>query len=152
MIRTDKRLRICVTLLILILVFIWGNSLMPGTVSQAISNWVQRLFMDAKPDASGNPSGNGILRKFAHFTEFAALGMTLAWLFGMLQKKKYVPFLWGITAACTDETIQAFVPERAPGVKDVLIDSGGVLTGILLLYLGHSYFKRRSTNKPLEDN
>ena len=48
MIRTDKRLRICVTLLILILVFIWGNSLMPGTVSQAISNWVQRLFMDAK--------------------------------------------------------------------------------------------------------
>lgn len=40
MIRTDKRLRLCVTLLVLILVFIWGNSLMPGEVSQAISNWV----------------------------------------------------------------------------------------------------------------
>lgn len=151
MIRTDKRLRLCITLLVLILVFIWGNSLMPGNVSQAISNWVQNLFMDTTPDANGNPSGNGILRKFAHFTEFAALGMTLAWLFGMLQKKKYVPFLWGSSAACIDETIQAFVPERAPGVKDVLIDSCGVLTGMLLLYLGHIYVKRRSANKPLED-
>ena len=151
MIRTDKRLRICTVLLILILLFIWGNSLMPGEVSQAISNWVQRLLMDVKPDANGNPEGNGILRKLAHFTEFTALGMTLAWRYGMLQKKKAWPFLSGVAAACIDETIQIFVPERAPGLRDVFIDSCGVLTGMILLWLGHTCIKRRSTNQSLED-
>ena len=151
MIRTDKRMRLCTALLIAILVFIWGNSLMPGEVSQAISNWVQNLLMDAKPDAEGNPTGNGILRKIAHFTEFAALGMTLGWLFGMLQKKKHIPLCCGVLAACIDETIQAFVPERAPGLRDVLIDSCGVLTGIVLLYMGHTYIKRKTKNRPLED-
>ena len=151
MIRTDKRLRLCAVLLILLLVFIWGNSLMPGEISQAISNWVQKLLMHTTPDANGNPQGNGILRKIAHFTEFTALGMTLAWLFGMLRKKKVWPLLCGVAAACIDETIQVFVPERAPGLRDVFIDSCGVLTGIVLLHLGHTYFQKRSTNRPLED-
>ena len=107
--------------------------------------------MDTQPDSSGNPTGNGILRKIAHFTEFAALGMTLTWLCGMLQKKKAAPFFWGVTAACIDETIQAFVPERAPGLRDVLIDSCGVAVGMVLIYLGHTYVKRKSTNHFLED-
>lgn len=151
MIRTDKRLRLCATLLVLILVFIWGNSLMPGEVSQAISNWVQNLLMDSEADVNGNPEGNGILRKIAHFTEFTALGMCLAWLFGMLQKKKAWPFLCGVAAACIDEMIQVFIPERAPGLQDVFIDSCGVLVGVILLHLGHTYFRKRSTNRPLED-
>lgn len=151
MIRTSKRLRLCIALLIAILVFIWGNSLMPGEVSQAISDWVQGVLFDVHPRNGVPAQGNGLLRKAAHFTEFAALGMNLAWLFGMLQKGKGLPFLCGAAAACIDETIQAFVPERAPGVLDVLIDCGGVLFGIGLLYLGHSYFKKRSTKPFLED-
>lgn len=151
MIKTDKRLRICIALLVAILAFIWGNSLMPGQVSQAISNWVQKLLMDVQLDRQGNPQGNGILRKIAHFTEFAALGMTLGWLCGMLQKKKVIPFLWGAAAACIDETIQAFVPGRSPGLRDVLIDSCGVLAGMLLLYLGHTYCKNYLNHRPLED-
>lgn len=147
MIRTDKRLRLCAVLLTAILLFIWGNSLMPGEISQRISNWVQNLLMDTRPDSTGNPAGNGLLRKLAHFTEFAALGMTLGWFFGMLQKKARVPFLWGVLAACVDETIQAFVPERSPGLGDVLIDSCGVLAGIALVYLGHTYFKKKFNDK-----
>ena len=151
MIRTDKRMILCTVLLVLILAFIWGNSLMPGAISQMISNWVQNLLMETKPDSTGNPAGNGILRKFAHFTEFAALGMTLGWLFGMLQKKRYWPFVCGVLAACIDETIQAFVPERAPGLLDVCIDSCGVFAGLALLYLGHSYLKGKTTKQSLED-
>jgi len=150
MIRTDKRLRLCGFLLAAILVFIWGNSLMPGEVSQAISDWVQSLLFGTQPNEGGGTPGNTLLRKAAHFTEFAALGMTLAWLFGMLQKQKRVPLFWGIVAACVDETIQAFVPERAPGVLDVLLDSSGVLVGIILLHLGHNYRKNQH-NKILED-
>lgn len=151
MIRTDKRLRLCAVLLVLILAFIWGNSLMPGVISQSISNFVQDLLMDSQLDINGNPQGNGILRKFAHFTEFAALGMVLGWLFGMLGQGKVKPFLCGAAAACIDETIQTFVPERAPGLRDVCIDSCGVLTGLALLYLGYTYLKKRSTKHSLED-
>ena len=96
--------------------------------------------------------GSGLLRKLAHFTEFTALGMCLGWLFGMLQKKKVWPLLCGVLAACIDETIQIFVPDRGPGLLDVGIDSCGVLAGIFLLYFGHTYLKKRSTNTTLEDN
>lgn len=144
MIRTDKRIRLCTALLAMLLVFIWGNSLMPGEVSQAISSWVQHILFGSEASAGEIPAGNGILRKIAHFTEFAALGMTLGWLFGMLQKGRKWPFLAGAAAASIDETIQYFVPERAPRLLDVCIDSCGVLTGILLLHLGYSYLKKRS--------
>ena len=49
--------------------------------------------------------------------------------------------------ACIDETIQAFVPGRSPGIRDVCIDSCGAAAGMLLLLLGHAYWKRRFTRK-----
>ena len=148
MIRTSFRLRLCVALLLCLLAFIWGNSLLPGEVSQAISNWVQQRLLRTRP-TPGDPAlaGNGIIRKLAHFTEFTALGMTLGWLFGMLNRKRHWPFLCGAAAGCVDELIQSFVPERAPRLLDVGIDSLGVLTGIILLHLGHNYVKKRSANR-----
>lgn len=151
MIRTDKRLRLCTALLICNLVFIWGNSLLPGEVSGAFSDWVKSLLANLFPAGPEEDTGGGLLRKVAHFTEFTALGMCLAWLHGMLQKGKLRPFLWGVLAASLDETIQRFVPDRGPSVKDVCIDSAGVLTGIILLWLGHDFIKKRSANKSLED-
>lgn len=151
MIRTDKRLRLCTALLICNLAFIWGNSLLPGELSGAFSDWVKSVLEGLLPAGPETPESGGLLRKAAHFTEFTALGMCLAWLFGMLGKGKRIPFLWGSTAAAIDETIQRFVPDRGPSVWDVCLDSAGVLTGIILLYLGHTYFKKRSTNQPLED-
>ena len=148
--RTDTRLRLCITLLICNLIFIWGNSLLPGEVSGAFSDWVKWILAQLFAGAPGGPSGGGLLRKIAHFTEFAALGMCLAWLHGMLQRGRLQPFLWGVLAAAVDETIQRFVPDRGPSIRDVCIDSAGVLTGIVLLWLGHNYLKKRHT-KILED-
>ena len=91
--RTDKRLRLCITLLICNLIFIWGNSLLPGEVSGAFSNWVKSILKQVFLLGMEGSSGGGLLRKIAHFTEFAALGMCLAWLHGMLQKGKLQPFL-----------------------------------------------------------
>ena len=150
MIRTEKRLRINTALLILLLTFIWGNSMLPGEISGAISDWVKDLIAMLFPGDGPVTSGGGLLRKIAHFTEFAALGMCLAWRFGMLQRANYWPVLCGVAAACVDETIQRFVPDRGPSLFDVGIDSCGVLTGIILLWIGHIYFKR-TTNLPLED-
>lgn len=132
MIRTDKRMRLCVALLAAILIFIWGNSLLPGEISGAFSRWVGQLL-----GLSGTGTGGGRLRKFAHFAEFCALGMCLRWLFGMLLQSKLRPFLLplaaGFLVACIDETIQMFVPGRGPGIKDVGIDTAGVAVGIVFI-------------------
>lgn len=146
--KTDKRIRIATCLLICILTFIWGNSLMPGEVSGAISNWVKEILAKILPLGPEEDDGSGhLIRKLAHFTEFAALGATLGWLFGMLQKGKLLPFGCGVLAASIDETIQRFVPDRGPSVWDVALDSCGVLTGIVLLYLGHTYYKKHLEDK-----
>ena len=144
MIRSEKRMRLCRTLIAVLLIFIWGNSLMPGWISRTISDWLAGILLGTKPIGGEMAAGSGILRKLAHFTEFAALGMCLAWLHGMLGKGKLRPFLWGTLAAAVDETIQCFVPGRGPGVTDVVLDSCGVLTGMLLLYLGHTLLKKRT--------
>lgn len=145
MIRTDKRMRLCTALLICNLIFIWGNSLLPGSVSGAISDAVKALLEAILPGEEGPDSPGGFLvRKAAHFTEFAVLGMLFAWLFGMLKRKPFWPFACGAAAACVDETIQRFIPGRGPSIWDVCIDSYGVLTGMLLIYLGHTYFKKRT--------
>ena len=148
---TDKRLRLCITLLVCNLIFIWGNSLLPGEISGAFSDWVKSVLSQLFADGIAAPGGRGLLRKVAHFTEFAALGMCLAWLHGMLQKGRIRPFFWGVLAASVDETIQRFVPDRGPSIRDVCIDSVGVLTGIALLWFGHHFVKKRSMKLSLED-
>ena len=137
MIRTEKRLRLCWALLVLNLCFIWGNSLLPGEVSGAFSDWVKALLAAILPVGPDSPMGGGLLRKLAHFTEFAALGMILSWLIGMLGKNRLLPLLWGGAAACVDETIQRFVPDRGPSLRDVGIDTCGVAVGMILLLTGH---------------
>ena len=143
MISTDKRRKLCNALLVCNLTFIWGNSLLPGELSGAISDWAKALLANLLPVGEPGESGGFLIRKLAHFTEFAALGALLSWHFGMRHKKKALPLICGIAAACIDETIQMFVPDRGPGIRDVLIDSCGVITGMLLLFGGHTLCKKK---------
>ena len=144
MIRTEKRLRICWTLLILNLCFIWGNSLLPGEISGAFSDWVKELLHALLPGGSSG-GGGGLLRKLAHFTEFACLGALLAWLMGMFRRHPALALICGVAAACLDETIQRFVPDRGPSLRDVGIDTCGCAVGMMLLLTGHHLLKRRKT-------
>ena len=142
--RTEGRLRLCTGLLIALLVFIWGNSLLPGEVSGRISQWVKdHLFPFMTP---GQQTGHGLLRKLAHFTEFACLGACFLWRSKMLSKKLWVPFAASILVACIDETIQLFVPDRGPAVRDVAIDGAGAACGILALLLGNLIYTKCKMN------
>lgn len=145
MIRTDKRLQICRVWLVLNLCFIWGNSLLPGEVSGAFSDWVKSILEALLPGGVSDPSGGGMLRKIAHFTEFMSLGICFFWLFSMLEKNRILALLWGAAAACIDETIQVFVPDRGPSLLDVGIDTCGVLTGMMLLQIGYRLWRRKQT-------
>ena len=87
-----------------------------------------------------------IVRKLAHFTEFAILGFFL--MLHLLTYKPYIKFFnfklfiravisWiiGTLYAFSDELHQMFVTDRYSSVYDVMIDSSGVLVGIFLLIL-----------------
>ena len=144
MIRADKHLPLATTLLVLLLIFIWGNSLLPAEISAAISGWIWELLGDFSGGdlIFGGTMGDGPLRKTAHFIEFASLGMVLLWIMLLLRKHPLLALAGGFAAACVDETIQLFVPGRGPAFTDVLLDTSGVITGLLLLLL-FRHFRRR---------
>ena len=145
--RTKPRLWINSGLIIGILCFIWGNSLLPGEDSGQLSGFVGMMLQKLLPFVDlQSEMGLHLLRKAAHFSEFAALGMSFAWLFGMLSKQRLLslalPLLSGAGAAAIDESIQLFSPNRGPSIKDVGIDTAGVITGIAVLTLLHFLYKR----------
>jgi VanZ family protein len=95
-----------------------------------------------------------VVRKGAHFAEYAALGMAL--LGHLLARRRPLakPRVWamllGALYAATDELHQLFVPGRSGEALDVLLDSAGVAVGILLLRLLLRKRKGRGAPEPPE--
>ena len=147
MIVTKKRKILCAVLIAANLAFIWGNSLLPGTdsgnLSGGIMAWINSFLGLGE---AGAETLHLLIRKGAHFTEFACLGLLLTWHFGMAEVKDAAqvayPLLGSVLAACTDETIQIFVDGRGSSLLDVWVDTFGAMAGIILLLLGHHLRKR----------
>ena len=147
MIRTKKRLTLCITLIVLNLALIWGNSLLSGDESGAMSGSVMQWVMAALHlPAEMTDTVHHLIRKAAHFSEFACLSILLTWLCGMLGERGFhlvcLPIWGGMTAALIDETIQLFSPDRGPSLVDVWIDTSGAAVGMMLLLIGHHWIKR----------
>ncbi|MBQ8297074.1 MAG: VanZ family protein [Ruminococcus sp.] len=94
-----------------------------------------------------------IIRKTAHFSIYAALGFCVSCAFG--RRKLITAFSGAVLLicfayACSDELHQYFVPERSCRFTDVLIDTAGSITGILISIVFMnicSYFIRKRKNK-----
>ena len=69
-----------------------------------------------------------LLRKAAHVTEFAILGALLARALG----RSLPAIVVGVAYAVLDEIHQSFVPDRAGVPLDVVIDTVGVVLGVVL--------------------
>ena len=148
--KTNGRLTVCCAMLGLLLAFIWGNSLLPGHISGAFSDWGRKILRQLLPFLFKNASdsaGGGLLRKIAHFSEFAALSACFCWLYAMLMTKQYRLILCaaasGVLTVCVDETIQRFVPQRHGCLTDVGIDTAGVITGIVLFMIAYLINKKQ---------
>ena len=141
-------------LIILTLAFIWGNSLMPRDESTEMSTWALRHFNEVLGRISGKPLtvSEHFLRKLAHFTEFAVLGME------MLARAIPISVFWdslpeaqprkapldrkacivtavcGLAAAMIDESLQGF-SDRSPQISDVFLDFAGFLAGAAIIYV-----------------
>lgn len=133
---TVGKKRLCAALIVVNLAVIWGNSLVNGTdsgnMSGGILEWINSFL---GLDASGAEMLHLLIRKGAHFTEFACLGMLLS-RYCQLSGEKHriiLPALLCMAAGLVDESIQLFTPDRGPSLRDVWIDTSGAVTGILLL-------------------
>lgn len=75
------------------------------------------------------------VRKLAHFSEYGLGGVLFISLFSTYnwsdKRKIVVSILLGIWYAITDEIHQLMVPGRSGCLKDVYIDSLGIVTGII---------------------
>jgi len=134
---------------------IWGNSLVPGEDSGALSMAVVRWLQEAL-GSLGLPHGwvtNFVVRKTAHFLEYLALGLVGMQAFGP-HRPPARALAWLLTAAvlvavpAIDETIQLFVSGRAGSPADVALDCCGALAGVLLTIAASRVRARRAAGKP----
>jgi VanZ family protein len=147
-----------------IMIAIFCFSAQKGEAStQTSGHFVQWIVAHFYPDfdqmdaAEQQALGNSIshaVRKTAHFIEYGALGFALLLHLWTVKKRTGLRFpkllsqLIGTAYAASDELHQKLVSGREAAVGDVLLDSAGVLFGILmmalLLYLCGKYAARRS--------
>jgi VanZ family protein len=93
--------------------------------------WAGLIFgLSSVPDlGTGLGTWDLVLRKLAHFCEYAVLGALLLRALG----RGPIAVAVGIAYAATDELHQHFVPGRHAAFRDVAIDAAGALAGVLLL-------------------
>ena len=144
------RRKILTVLIVLLLAFIWGNSMLSRAkttkISQSVTNTVNAEVHAVVSAAPARRFTDTQIRKAAHFAEYAALGLLTLWwmLAGALRLGKTWPHLtlFGLGAAFLDETIQLF-SGRTANIRDVWLDLAGFTAGVLLTLLCSLLFRRK---------
>ncbi len=144
----------------IVLIFIWGHSMIPTDASTEESSGIMRILQGIL-DFLNIPVTltEHTVRKLAHFTEHAVAGMVLsAFLYPKLSNSQsrrdridsiVLPLTAGFFVGFIDETIQIF-SGRGPMIEDVWIDFGGIFLGVLFVTLITDlkrHFARRRTVK-----
>ncbi len=132
------------------------SSMQSGKVSYMMANAMDKVFrldMSEAERVGFSKSISFLVRKTAHFTEYLVLGvllyMAIANNFGTLldaldrdlrignivKLRYFLPAVIVFGYAGTDELHQYFVPDRCCSFKDVLIDTAGGFTGIIIIIL-----------------
>ena len=134
-----KRRRVFWALTALWLALVWGQSFLSAAASSVESGRLLALLQPWLPWLT-----QVILRKAAHFAEYAVLG---ALLFGAagVRHGLWFPPCFGLLAALLDETVQLFAAGRSGQVSDVWLDLAGFLTGWILIALISLIRKKRRT-------
>ena len=94
---------------------------------------------------------NPIVRKIAHFSLYALGGLLIMSYIDLYNlndfEKIILSFIAGGMYAGFDETHQMFIPGRTKLLTDVIIDSLGVLTGIVFYLICREIYKRIKNKK-----
>lgn len=97
-----------------------------------------------------------IIRKLAHYTIYAIGGIVIAnCVYQFCSKEKMLigtSTVIGVMYAITDELHQLMVAGRSGNIKDVIIDSLGVITGIVFFLLTREIYKKIIQTEKKEKN
>ena len=127
----SKRQKIFLALTVLWLCVIWGHSMMPAENSGNESNFLSEWLMQYLPWMN-----DFVIRKVAHFVEYAVLGGLLFGAFPQRGRIAVIESVFaGFLAAFLDETIQLFSPGRSGQISDVWLDLAGFCLVQIILRL-----------------
>lgn len=127
---------ISLAVVLLLVAFIWWHSLQPGTASHAESRYVLSIVLSHADGTWLAPYLNDMhIRRLAHLTEYASLGLSMSVLSLVLsgRQHKIWVLLVGICIAAIDEYIQQFSGGRTSTWHDVVFDTVGCFAGIVLV-------------------
>lgn len=148
------------TLLVFQMLFIFTMSSFGHTSSDAQSNLFVDFIAQNFPHVRHGLENNLIslstliflVRKTAHFTEYAILGSLFFLNLKSWQRPKsstsmniLLSLIFSFLYACTDELHQIFVPGRSAQFRDVLIDTLGASFGAIITYLIIKLFTKIKT-------
>lgn len=127
-------------LLVIWMIFIFYMSAQPADISNSQSGFVIKLLQSIGIDSSGNNIDllTTIVRKGAHFSEYAILGLlSYNVMKNYFAKKRARIFAVLIVFfyACSDEFHQLFVSGRAGKITDVIIDTSGGIFSVLVIWM-----------------
>lgn len=120
-----------------------------GSVSQKVSKMLVDIFIHAEnlnEEIKMNFANyiQPVIRKLAHFSIYTLVGifsMGFMSTFNLKFLKRFMTSLVvGLTYAISDEFHQSFIPGRVASAKDVCIDTLGVITGIIIVFIVISIF------------
>ena len=121
------------------------NAQISGNTSGRVVDWIaelipsiQKLNEEEKTRIKEEVM-QPIVRKLAHFSIYALLGFLIMGLASTYQGTFYQKILCSVLLACiyaiSDEFHQLFISGRSGQITDVLIDTGGALTGAVIAML-----------------
>lgn len=139
---------ILIILLLCTFFIIFGFSSQNGEQSGGISRKITEVILE-KSNRYNNLKeeekepilhrAESIIRKMAHFSIYAVIGILLMGLLCTYKiKNKWrivITIVTGMLYAISDEFHQSFSPGRTPKITDVYIDTLGVFLGVLLILL-----------------
>jgi len=132
----DNRIKniILWTIVIAYTLWIFHNSAQTGKVSANLSQTLSYRIYDSLQFLLFHT----LIRKFAHFSEYALLGILVSTISSHTiqeRKQKMIIILWVVLTPIIDEGIQYFTPGRSAELRDCFIDMCGYSFGFLITYL-----------------
>ena len=130
---------------------------MSAGITQAVARFLTPGFDSLSPLAQAEvvEALHLFVRKAAHFSEYAVLGVLTANALRTYRLKHGLRFLLPVSVcflyAVSDEFHQSFVVGRAGRLSDVLLDTAGAVTGVAV-FLAARYVLRKIKNRGKHDD
>jgi VanZ family protein len=115
-----------------------------GAFSRLVLEWFAGIGLDLR--VLFGEHAFWVIRKMAHFTEYAilfllihfAIGTSMAW-----PRRPWVALLLVFLYACSDEFHQLFIPKRVGDIADVMIDTLGGAFALSMVFLVRMLRRKR---------